>query len=396
MSEMKSKIFGITLAILLQVTALPVFAQTLDRFYENSSGAPHLQMINSAKSTLEMEVYTVKDSKIFQALEAAMNRGVKLRIVQEPTPFGDACQVFTASSANDDAKCVEAKNFVKFVRSHGGTYVPFDKGLCGSGGGICFQHGKVMISDSNLLLLSTGNFNPSNLCDEAEKPALCNRDYTVVTRDPVVVKSVQSLVISDIEDRAVDVRGVVSTARGRITASPFSLDPLVRFIDSAKKTIQIENQYLKDPTMNAALVRAAKRGVKVFIMVSSACSFGRPDQSAMDTWTRIYSEFDAAGIHTKTFNASIGVAGHAGYLHAKAILVDSLFAWVGSVNGSTTSLTMNREYGIFSNDPAFVRALGTILYSDYAEKNAETWQQSLQCKKDNAHPSDSDGNGNGN
>jgi phosphatidylserine/phosphatidylglycerophosphate/cardiolipin synthase-like enzyme len=372
--------------------ALSASAQTLDKLYVNNVASPHLQLIEGAKSTIEIESYTMKDTQVFEALKRAMTRGVKLSIVQEPTPFGDPCQIFTPSTSADDVKCSEMKKFYRYVKSHGGTYVAFDKSRCGGGGGNCFQHGKILIADSNLMLMSTGNFNPSNLCDISENPPLCNRDFTVVTRDPTVIKAVQALVRADTSGAAIDVARVAGAAKGRLTVSPYSLAPLVRFIDSAKKTIQLENQYLRDPTFNAALVRAAKRGVKVFIMVSSACAFGRPDDSAIEKWNEIYGEFDAAGIHTKTFNASIPINGRSGYLHSKAILVDSAVAWVGSVNGSTTSLTLNREYGLFTNDPTFVRDLGTVLYSDFMEKNAETWKQSLQCKKDNRRPDDPDGN----
>jgi phosphatidylserine/phosphatidylglycerophosphate/cardiolipin synthase-like enzyme len=361
-------------------------AQSLDRFYENSENAPHLSLIDGAQNTLELEVYTLKSTKVMTALKKAMGRGVKLSIVQDPEPV-DACKVFYPVGPTDDAKCQEMKGFLKFVRKNGGTYVPFNKNFCAPGG-VCFQHGKVIVADSKLVMLSTGNFNPSNLCDKSENPAVCNRDYTVVSRDPTVVRAIQSIVRADTENRPSDIPSVVAAAGGRITVSPFSLDPLVRFIDSAKKTVQLENQYLKNPELNAALVRAARRGVKVFIMVASACAFGRPDESAIQSWTLIYSEFDAAGVNTKTFNASIPVNGRPGYLHTKAILVDSKRAWVGSVNGSNASLTRNREFGIFTEDTAFVKDLARHMYQNFTERNAQTWKQSLRCEKDYNVPND--------
>jgi phosphatidylserine/phosphatidylglycerophosphate/cardiolipin synthase-like enzyme len=337
-------------------------------------------LINRAEQTLEMEVYTLKSSKIMNALRKAMARGVKLSIVQDADPV-DACKVFLPVGSADDAKCLEMKGFVKDVRKAGGTYVPFNKNFCAPGG-VCFQHGKIVVADSKLVLLSTGNFNPSNLCEKSENPPICNRDYTVVSRDPNVVRAIQTLVRADTANVPSNIPAVVASAGNRITVSPFSLDPLVAFIDSARKSVQLENQYLKNPELNAAIVRAARRGVKVFVMVSSACSFGRPDENAVADWTRIYSEFDAAGVITKTFNASIPIGGRAGYLHSKAILVDSKRAWVGSVNGSTASLTRNREYGIFSDDPDFVKALGRFMYQNFTERNAQTWKQSLRCEKD--------------
>jgi phosphatidylserine/phosphatidylglycerophosphate/cardiolipin synthase-like enzyme len=363
------------------------FGQVLDQLYDNVKAAPHLELIDGAKTSIDIEIYSMKNTKVLNALKSAIKRGVKVRIVQEPRPVSDQCLVFNRITAGDDSKCVEQKSFVAFVRKNNGKYVPFDKNLCGIPGSNCFQHGKVILVDKNLVLLSTGNFNSSSFCDEAESPTVCNRDYSIVSRDPDVVKTIQKVFDADVAGRSIDMAAVLRTPEARrVTISPLSLDPIVAFIDSARKTIQLQNQYLKDPEYNAALVRAAKRGVKVFVMVASACAFGRPKPSQIEQWNQVYGEFDGAGIHTKTFNASIPIGGRPGYLHSKAILVDSERAWVGSVNGSTTSLTLNREYGLFSNEAQVVRELGTILYSDYVQKGTQSWRDSLRCKRDYIKP----------
>jgi phosphatidylserine/phosphatidylglycerophosphate/cardiolipin synthase-like enzyme len=381
------------LSCFLLLFALSAHAQILDRIYDHVKGPPHLQMINEARKSIDIEIYAMKNTQILEALKRAMTRGVVVRIVQESNPVAESCQLFTPLSSEDDAKCVEIKKFLSFVRKKGGQYVPFSKDLCGRGfTSFCFQHGKLMITDSNLALISTGNFNASSFCDASENPRVCNRDYSVVTRDPAVVAALRRIFEADLKGRRINIEAELQRTGGqRLTVSPHSLSPLVAFIDSARSTIQIQNQYLKDPVFNAAIVRAARRGVKVFVMVASACVFGPPDQGAVESWTRIYSEFDAAGIHTKTFNASIPIGGRPGYLHSKAILVDGNRAWVGSVNGSTTSLSMNREYGLFSNDPQVVHDLGMTMYTDFMERGAQSWRESLKCKKDYQRPDAPDG-----
>ena len=52
------------------------------------------------------------------------------------------------------------------------------------------------------------------------------------------------------------------------------------------------------------------------------------------------------------------------------------------MNGSTQSLTQNREFGIFSSDPQVVKTLNAVIYGDFNNSHAETWQESLACKKD--------------
>ena len=65
------------------------------------------------------------------------------------------------------------------------------------------------------------------------------------------------------------------------------------------------------------------------------------------------------------FNKNILVDGVKGYLHAKAIVIDEKYGWIGSVNGSTQAATLNREFGMFFTDPEDVKALSAKLESDF-------------------------------
>ncbi|MBC7397309.1 MAG: hypothetical protein H7333_07685, partial [Bdellovibrionales bacterium] len=274
-----------------------------------------------------------------------------------------------------------------YIRNHGGKYVAFNSELCGTPGARCFQHGKLIIVDSAKVMMSTGNFNASTLCNKKDNPSTCNRDYSMVTQDPLVVRATQLVFEQDLLGKTYDLRAILTgQLLTRLTVSPLSMNPLLAFIRSAKKSIQIQNQYLKDPDFNGALIDAAKRGVKVFVMVSSICSFGRPqeprDHSKIIKWTDTFQAFDRAGIHSRIFTEKMTLNGMPGYLHAKAILVDGTRAWVGSVNGSTTSLTENREYGLFTEQKQPVDLLVTLLYQDFINRNSESWKESLLCKKD--------------
>ena len=124
---------------------------------------------------------------------------------------------------------------------------------------------------------------------------------------------------------------------------------------------------------------AANRGVHVEVTVSSACSFGKPSPSEVRTLTSIFTAFDQAGITSTMFTKNIKINGIAGYLHAKAIVIDGKHAWMGSVNGSTQALTRNREFGIFFDTLNDVSKLSQILTSDHSDLNGESWQDSLNC-----------------
>ena len=269
------------------------------------------------------------------------------------------------------------------VNKAGGRYIPFNKaGLCAANQS-CLEHGKIAVSDGGAALMSTGNFDPSNLCDRAEKPDHCNRDYTLVLQDADVVGALEAIFAKDLAGAPYDLSALISpAAAAKLTVGPLALEPLLAFIRSAQTSILMEGQYLKEPHINDALAEAARRGVRVKVVMASFCSFASPSESEAAAVRSIYSAFDAAGVQSRMFNKSILVAGLPGYMHAKAIVVDGNRAWVGSTNGSTQSLTLNREYGAFVDDSSWVGKLSSIMTGDFNNPNEETWRQSLLCQKD--------------
>ena len=370
-----------------------VQAASSDIFYENATDAPIFPLLQSARSSIDIEIYEIQDTRVQNIILTAMDRGVKVRVIQESEAVGSNCTIFDKASADDAPECAIQKQFVQKVQAKGGYYVPYayQQFCSGNGQYRCLEHGKIILVDHQRALISTGNFNPTNLCDaqgvaDGTPLTTCNRDYSVVSADPNVVATLTNVFNADFKSKAYDLASILRSSSSRVTVSPFSLTPILQLINSARKSIIIENQYLKDPNMNAALIAAARRGVNVYLIVSSACAFGKPDPqqdaSAIAHWKTTYTSFDQAGIKTRIFTKQISVNGLNGYLHAKAILVDGGLAWVGSVNGSTQALTENREFGIFLNDPAQTAKLAKIIISDFNNPNSESWQESLVCKKD--------------
>ena len=357
----------------------------------NGADSPHFDLIQKAKKTLDIEIYEMQDVDFRQALRDAMKRGVRVRVVKDPTPLGERCNVFKADTEDDKADCREQRSLVAEVIKNQGAYVAFNKAeLCGIPGRSCYEHGKIIIVDGKIALISTGNFNSSNLCNARQDPKTCNRDYSFITRRRPLVNALTKVFEKDLIGTRYDVKQVLAPSDFKLlTVSPYSLQPLIDFINTAKESVEIENQYLKEPTFNEALIKVAKSGVKVKITLSSACAFGAPTRSAADSLKALYSSFDAAGIDTRMFTSQVKVDGHSGYMHAKSIVVDGKYAWVGSVNGSSTSMNQNREYGLFFKQRRNVKLLLSTMRSDHDEPGTESWDESLRCVKD--HGSSPDG-----
>lgn len=380
----------LTLDLACATSAMAGRAPGPEGFSNNADYAPIADLINGARKSVEMEIYEMDDPTVVDALRAALQRGITIQIVQEPKALGNPCHVFEPTKMEKEPKqahhasgavsCAEQQRLVQDVNAAGGNYVPFQKDNLCIGTKACFQHGKIAVIDGVQAMVSTGNFNVSNLCDRAASPLTCDRDFSFVTKDRIAVKGLESVIQADLAGEAYDLKQLVpASVAAKITVGSLTLDSLVNFIGSARESIQLENQYLKEPTLNRALTEAAQRGVKVSVMVASACSFGKPKPTEANELTSIFQGFDSAGIATKLFTRKILVGGYKGYLHAKAIVVDGSRAWLGSSNGSKESLFNNREFGIYFDSPSDVSGLASILSSDFSDPNSESWQDSLDC-----------------
>jgi cardiolipin synthase A/B len=369
--------------VTLQLSAPDSHAE-VEVLYDNSDAAPVIPLIQKAKRTIDIEIYEMQNLKVMEALKSAVQRGVKLRIVKDGTPVNTDCPVFEAAAATDDENCIEQKKFKEWVRANGGHYVPFNKkDLCDPAAKQCFEHGKLLIADQKIALISTGNYNVTSFCDKTQNARACNRDYTLLTQDPVAVRVLGVIFDHDLTGRPYDLQRIVSSPMAqRLTISPYSKDPLISAIQNAKRSILVQNQYLFEPTFNQALVDAAKRGVKVFVNVSSVCYFKRPDAFASERWTKTFAAFDDAKIASRIFTAKMRLRDLPGYLHAKVLLIDEQTLWVGSVNGSNQAMNINREFGLFTQEPNAVKKFSHKFSADFKNPNSESWQESLQCKFD--------------
>ncbi len=371
-----NKLLGFTFLVLVSFSNIAC-ASVL---YNNATDAPHLKLIQSAKSKIDIEIYTMNDPSILQALLDAQSRGVKIRIVQEPTPVGASCKIFKAPAANEPANCSQLRAFYQQVIKNGGEYVPYEKNSFCNGTKVCFEHGKLLIIDQKNALISTGNFDVNSICDLNNGASKCNRDYSVVMDEQNKVQTLAKIFENDLKGKPYDLTKILSDLPDHsLTASPYSMEPLVQFIGSAQKTIQIQNQYLKDPTLNAAIMEAGRRGVKIQVMVSSICSFGRASTNEMAKTMTLAKDYESAGIEARVFTKKIHIGGITGYLHAKAILVDGKTAWVGSVNGSTTALTVNREFGVFLNDAKNISTLSSLMSSDFSNPGSISLAEDATC-----------------
>jgi cardiolipin synthase len=122
-------------------------------------------------------------------------------------------------------------------------------------------------------------------------------------------------------------------------------------IGQARRDILIANAYfLPGGRLRRALIRAARRGVKVTLLLQGKYEYFMQYHAARP----VYGALLAAGVEIHEYDA--------GFLHAKVAVVDGHWATVGSSNLDPFSLLLAREANVVINDRAFAQHLHARLH----------------------------------
>ncbi|MDH4469137.1 MAG: phospholipase D-like domain-containing protein [Bacteriovoracaceae bacterium] len=366
-------------------------------FFDNATRPIVFELIDEAKVKIDIEIYEMKDENFRNKILDSLKRKVKVRIIKDPSAVGDGCDELDPTevdlskidSKTDSIKyrkakdCNKDKLFVAKFISLGGVYRYFNKKeLCAIPNDQCYMHGKMLIQDDQKVLLSTGNWNPTSFCQSSSLSTTCNRDFSFVTKNRKMIRTLKSIYEHDFVGQKYDLKSILKKGSHALTVSPYAINPLIQMIKSAKKSIWLNNQYLREGVLIEALMDAAKnRGVSVHIMLEDTCHFGTISKSDQEWLPILFPQMEASGIELKFFTKKVLVKGHVGYLHAKSLVVDEEVGWVGSVNGSEDSLYNNREFGVVFKMKKSVRELVSILKSDFYHPAAIDWHDALRCIK---------------
>jgi cardiolipin synthase len=124
-------------------------------------------------------------------------------------------------------------------------------------------------------------------------------------------------------------------------------------INSARKSILITNPYfIPDDVMTEALVKAAARGVRVVVLVP-----GEIDSQLTYTASRShYGPLLLGRVEIFEYQTAL--------LHAKTMVVDGIWATIGSTNLDNRSFALNQELNLTLYDTAVARRLEEIFQED--------------------------------
>ncbi len=137
-------------------------------------------------------------------------------------------------------------------------------------------------------------------------------------------------------------------------------------LSSARRSIKITNPYvLLDETMTDTLIEAARRGVRVSFLVPGAIDHPLVRHAGRRQFGRLLK----AGIEIHEYSAAL--------LHAKTMVIDGLWATVGSTNLDHRSFKLNDELNVVAYDVNFANQLERVFENDlrYAKRiDLDSWQ----------------------
>lgn len=274
---------------------------------------PILHFIESAHRTLDVGVYLLTDRSVIDAFEQAQQSGVRVRVLLEEYPYRTE----------------------RYARSAYGTL--HQAGISvrwANESAFRYTHEKAMVADGREAAILTDNLTYSGITR--------NREFGIIDNDLADARAVDAIFQADWNRRAIAVHD------SRLVVSPLNSRSRLRsLIDSARHTLDLYEEEVADDDIQYRLEAAARRGVRVRLLVSSG-------SSGVDA-------LRGSGI-------SVRLLTHP-YIHAKAMIVDGRTVFVGSENLSTISLDRNREMGIVLSDSSVVATLQHTFATDWSGAN---------------------------
>ena len=275
-------------------------------------------LINGARSSVDLTMYELVDQTAESDLAAAARRGVDVRVILD--------------AHLEKSRNTAAYDYLKAHAVHV-TWAP-------SG---TTYHQKTLTVDGKTSVIMTLNMVSADYAD--------TRDFAVIDTSPADVAAVIATFNADF-----DHKGITPPDGADLVWSPTnSQAAILAVIDSAQRTLAVENEEMGDPVITSALEAAARRGVDVTVTMT-----------ADSDWDSAFRALEKAGAHVRTYKDSSRVL----YIHAKAVVADAgrggQQMFVGSENFSAASLKYNRELGIRTTNGPLISAVSAVLAADYA------------------------------
>ena len=286
----------------------------------DDTGQKIIDAINSANKTILIKMFLFSDEGLINAVVAAKNRGVYVRVMLNPARHNGQAE-------NENTRSLLEAAGVDVRESNPAFTV---------------THEKSMVIDDKMAFIKSLNWEAKNFTE--------TRDYAIITYHAHEIKEIIACFEADWERKSFgeteDLNLVWCNNNGRAQ--------IAKFIDEAKHKLFVQNERFQDVVIIERLVQASKRGVKVKVMAQP------PHTLKIDKLIE--------GVGGLRIMDDVGIKIHKLKhlrLHAKMMLADNTRAIVGSINLSPGSFDHRRELAIEVHDPPVVERLKKIAHHDW-------------------------------
>ncbi|WP_435179105.1 phospholipase D-like domain-containing protein [Halorussus sp. AFM4] len=311
----------------------------------DSPGVP-VETLRRADRRILLAGYTVTSRRIADALAAASRRGATVRVLVDAAPVGGLPRREARLLDSLVARGVA-------VRVLGGSRARYD-----------FHHAKYAVADDRALV-TTENWKPAGTGGRS------SRGWGAVVRSEVVAGRLAAVFEADAGWRGATPwsefrRGtvfdpaeagpadgtypsriaptVVNTSSTSVLVAPDNAEAaLLDLLGDADESIRVQQVSLggRRHSLLRATLRAARRGVEVRILLSSAW-YVEEDNRALVEWLNRRAEAEDLPLKARMAKPR----GRYEKIHAKGVVVDGRAAVVGSLNWNNHSARANREVAV--------------------------------------------------
>ena len=273
--------------------------------------------IRKAAYSIDLTMYLLTDHTLIHDLEYAAANGVRVRVILEQKPFGSgAVGIGANQSAFDQLYAADIP-----VRWSSRRFR--------------LTHEKAMIVDGGTAYILTMNYTRSAFTK--------NREFGLIDAEPADVREAAAIFAADWRDQPYTPRDP------NLLLSPVnSRSRLLALLARARRSLDIYAEEVQDRQLEAALVACARRGVRVRLITNTGDPASAPGVATLR----------AGGVGVRQLRVP--------YIHAKAVIADGRWAFVGSENISAASLDQNRELGVLVANGDTIARLDATFAQDWA------------------------------
>jgi len=329
--------------------------------------------VNQASDQVLLNVYEFSSPLMTDTLIKAHAREVDINVVVEGGPVGGISPEGKEAIRN----LTDSGIPVSMMVSRKGEPAPYR-----------YDHAKYMVIDQRAVLLTSENFKYSGF-----PPAgmTGNRGWGVYLEDPRLAEYFSTVYLTDYGGKSITAYngsagtpesmpsgkytvefqpGYFTGATVRPVISPDTSNQITELINSAEKSIEIEQAYITNETTYSlnpylsAAINTSRRGVHVRVLLDSYW-YNIEDEADNDEMVALINRIgsdEQIPLEARCVDLSTNEVDK---IHNKGVIVDDKYVLVSSINWNSNSPNFNREAGVIIDHPGVARYFLDVFEDDW-------------------------------